>query len=372
MGRGWSLSATAATSSTSGSTGRARSRLRCSCGPSASAATPRSCRRLWRPSPSSTPWRRTTPRPEAEALIEIYKRLRPGEPPTEESARSLFETLFYDPKRYDLAAVGRYKINKKLRLMPPHRRPGRWSSRSLIRRAARSSPRPAPASTGSWPSASRRRECSGSSSRAATSRRCWWSATAARRRRKTLTPGRHRRDHQLSRRPDGGRRLRRRHRPPGQPPAEVRRRTAAKPVPHRAFPDGAGRAGAHDDPGHGHHHAPGADQHPPGGRRDQGVFRQLPAVAVHGPDQPAGRADPQAAAFGPGPGRALPRAGRHGSARRPPQPLRAHVPHRDAGRAQHRPHRLACAPTPGSTSTGLSRPRTARWRTAWSPTRSST
>ena len=55
---------------------------------------------------------------EAEALIEIYKRLRPGEPPTEESARSLFETLFYDPKRYDLAAVGRYTINKKLRLRP--------------------------------------------------------------------------------------------------------------------------------------------------------------------------------------------------------------------------------------------------------------
>lgn len=53
---------------------------------------------------------------EAEALIEIYKRLRPGEPPTEESARSLFETLFYDPKRYDLAGVGRYKINKKLRV----------------------------------------------------------------------------------------------------------------------------------------------------------------------------------------------------------------------------------------------------------------
>ncbi|NLY10150.1 MAG: DNA-directed RNA polymerase subunit beta [Firmicutes bacterium] len=51
-----------------------------------------------------------------EALVEIYKRLRPGEPPTEESARGLFETLFYDPKRYDLAGVGRYKINKKLRL----------------------------------------------------------------------------------------------------------------------------------------------------------------------------------------------------------------------------------------------------------------
>jgi DNA-directed RNA polymerase subunit beta len=51
---------------------------------------------------------------EEEALIEVYKRLRPGEPPTVDSARSLFETLFFDSKRYDLAAVGRYKINKKL------------------------------------------------------------------------------------------------------------------------------------------------------------------------------------------------------------------------------------------------------------------
>lgn len=49
-----------------------------------------------------------------EALIEIYKRLRPGEPPTVESARSLLYGFFFDPKRYDLANVGRYKINKKL------------------------------------------------------------------------------------------------------------------------------------------------------------------------------------------------------------------------------------------------------------------
>ncbi|NLT95321.1 MAG: DNA-directed RNA polymerase subunit beta [Clostridia bacterium] len=53
---------------------------------------------------------------EGEALIEIYKRLRPGEPPTVESARSLLHTLFFDPKRYDLAKVGRYKLNKKLKL----------------------------------------------------------------------------------------------------------------------------------------------------------------------------------------------------------------------------------------------------------------
>jgi DNA-directed RNA polymerase subunit beta len=49
-----------------------------------------------------------------EALIEIYKRLRPGEPPTVESANTLLTSLFFEPKRYDLAGVGRYKINKKL------------------------------------------------------------------------------------------------------------------------------------------------------------------------------------------------------------------------------------------------------------------
>ncbi len=54
-----------------------------------------------------------------EALIEIYKRLRPGEPPTVESARSLLEGLFFNPQRYDLAKVGRYKLNKKLEVDLP-------------------------------------------------------------------------------------------------------------------------------------------------------------------------------------------------------------------------------------------------------------
>ncbi len=49
-----------------------------------------------------------------EGLLEIYKRLRPGEPPTIDSARSLINSLFFDPKRYDLAKVGRYKFSKKL------------------------------------------------------------------------------------------------------------------------------------------------------------------------------------------------------------------------------------------------------------------
>lgn len=49
-----------------------------------------------------------------EALVEIYKRLRPGEPPTVDNATQLLESLFFDPKRYDLATVGRYKLTKKL------------------------------------------------------------------------------------------------------------------------------------------------------------------------------------------------------------------------------------------------------------------
>ena len=51
-----------------------------------------------------------------EALLEIYKRLRPGEPPTVDSAVSLIDSLFFDAKRYDLSRVGRYKFNKKLAL----------------------------------------------------------------------------------------------------------------------------------------------------------------------------------------------------------------------------------------------------------------
>ncbi len=52
---------------------------------------------------------------EEEALLEVYKKLRPGEPPTVDSARSLLQSLFFDPKRYDLGNVGRYKLDKRLK-----------------------------------------------------------------------------------------------------------------------------------------------------------------------------------------------------------------------------------------------------------------
>jgi DNA-directed RNA polymerase subunit beta len=56
-----------------------------------------------------------------DALLDIYRKLRPGEPPTRESAQALLENLYFNPKRYDLAKVGRYKINKKLGLSQPIR-----------------------------------------------------------------------------------------------------------------------------------------------------------------------------------------------------------------------------------------------------------
>src|SRR5256884_935119 len=54
-----------------------------------------------------------------EALVEVYRRLRPGDPPTVESARALFRGMFMDPRRYDLARVGRFMINEKLGMEAP-------------------------------------------------------------------------------------------------------------------------------------------------------------------------------------------------------------------------------------------------------------
>jgi DNA-directed RNA polymerase subunit beta len=56
-----------------------------------------------------------------DALLDIYRKLRPGEPPTRESAQALLDNLYFNPKRYDLAKVGRYKVNRKLGLDQPIR-----------------------------------------------------------------------------------------------------------------------------------------------------------------------------------------------------------------------------------------------------------
>ncbi len=65
-----------------------------------------------------------------EALLEVYRKLRPGEPPTVDSAQSHIDSLFFDPRRYDLSKVGRYKYNKKLAITP--RIMGRIAARPVI------------------------------------------------------------------------------------------------------------------------------------------------------------------------------------------------------------------------------------------------
>src|SRR5882724_9399896 len=66
-----------------------------------------------------------------EALLDIYRKLRPGEPPTRESAQALLENLYFTPKRYDLAKVGRYKVNRKLGLDLPIRQ-GTLSENDIV------------------------------------------------------------------------------------------------------------------------------------------------------------------------------------------------------------------------------------------------
>ena len=62
---------------------------------------------------------RDASRSEEEALVEIYRRMRPGDPPTVESARALLNSTFFNPKRYDLSKVGRFKLNSKLGMQVP-------------------------------------------------------------------------------------------------------------------------------------------------------------------------------------------------------------------------------------------------------------
>ena len=126
-----------------------------------------------------------------------------------------------------------------------------------------------------------------------------------------------------------------------EPPAAHRRRADPGGVPGRPLPDGAGRPRANDHRGRGHDHAPDDHQRPAGPGGAQGVLRLLAALAVHGSDQLARRAHPPSAPLGARRGRPHPRARPDRGARRPPDPLRAHVPDRDSGRPEHRVDRLA-------------------------------
>ena len=215
-----------------------------------------------------------------DALFDIYRVMRPGEPPTLDSAQAMFQSLFFDAERYDLSAVGRVKMNMRLDLDAPD------TQRTLRKEDILS-----------------RHQDAGRSAR------------------------RQGRD--------------RRHRPSRQPPCALGRRAHGEPVPHRPAAHGARDQGAHVVGRHRHGHAAGPDQREAGGCRRARVLRLLAALAVHGPDQPAVGDHPQAPSLGAWTGRSDPRARRLRGARRASDALRPHLPDRDAGRPEHRSDQLA-------------------------------
>ena len=110
---GSSSRSTSATRSASASTASASSRSPCCSRPSAG-TTPRSSRSSAQYESIRATLEKDHTTGQDDALLDIYRKLRPGEPPTREAAQTLLDNLYFNPKRYDLAKVGRYKINKKL------------------------------------------------------------------------------------------------------------------------------------------------------------------------------------------------------------------------------------------------------------------
>ena len=227
---------------------------------------------------------------ELEAQVEIYRMMRPGEPPTKEAAQNLFHNLFFTPDRYDLSAVGRMKFNRRLG-RDSEVGPGViYDGRYFHGRSDAFSQAPP---CGAWRHVRHHRRAEGIGGAAQ------WP------------------------------RHRGRHRPPRQPSHPLRGRDGREPVPDRAGPRGAGGQGALVPGRVRGPHAPGADQRQAGLCGHQGVLRLQPALPVHGPEQPTLGGHPQAAGLGARPRRPGPGAGGIRGTRCAPHPLRPGVSHRD-------------------------------------------
>ena len=214
-----------------------------------------------------------------DALIDIYRVMRPGEPPTLESAEKLFNDLFFDNERYDLSAVGRVKMNARLG----------YETDDQLRVLRKED------------------------------------ILAIVKILLDLKDGRGEID-------DIDNLGNRRVRSVGEL-MENQYRVGLLRM-------GAGDPRAHELGRYRHRHAARSDQRQAGGGGGARVLRLVPAQPVHGPDQPAVGDHPQAAPVGARPGRPDPRAGRLRGARRAPDPLRPDLPDRDAGRPEYRPDQL--------------------------------
>ncbi len=221
-----------------------------------------------------------------QAIMEIYRRLRPGDPPTPETAINLFTNLFFNPERYDLSKVGRLKLNFKFGLEEPL--DGQILTKRDILEVIRY-------------------------------------LIDLKNGRGTIDDI----DHLGNRRVRAvGELLENQYRI-----GLVRMERAIK---ERMSLQEIETLMPHD-----------LINAKPVTAVIKEFFGSSPALAVHGPDQPALRGDAQAAPLGPGARWSDPRARRLRGARRAPHPLRPHLPHRDAGRPEHRPHRLAVHLRPG-------------------------
>ena len=223
---------------------------------------------------------------QGDAFIEVFKKLRPGEPVTLEGARKFFENMIFDPKRYDLSSVGRMKLNIKLGFKPEFNQDIFTLTLEDMVQIVRYFLKLKYDRTGSM-------------------------------RVDDIDHLANRRIRAVGELVENAFRI-------GLMRLEkiIRERITNSPDITRGA-------------------AARAAQHQAGVRRPQGVLRHVAAVAVHGPDQRPGRDHPQAPHLGAGPRRPEPRARRLRGARRPLLALRPHLPHRDPGRPEHRPDLLA-------------------------------
>ena len=221
-----------------------------------------------------------------EALFDVYRVMRPGEPPTVEAAENMFKSLFFDSERYDLSAVGRVKMNMRLELdCPDDVRVLRKEDVLEVLKTI----------VGLRDGRGEIDDIDNLGNRRVRS--------VGELLENQYRVGLLRMERAIKERMSSGR---------------YRHGDAARP-----------------------------DQRQAGRRRGARILRLQPALAVHGPDQPSVRDHPQAPSLGARAGRSDPRARGLRSPRRSPHPLRPHLPDRDAGRPEHRPDQLAGHPRAG-------------------------
>ncbi len=254
---------------------------------------------------------RDTAHDKEEALVDLYRKLRPGEPTTVESARSLIQTLFRNPKRYDLTKVGRYKVAQKFN-------DDSDTDTKMLR-----------------------------DEDIVDTIKYLVALHAGQQTMVTHRGVEVKVEH-------------RRHRPLRQPSYPHGRRTDPEPGAGRLDPARESRQRAHDHPGPGCDHPAELDQHPSGDGCHQGVLRNLPAQPVHGSAQPPGRPHASPPPIGPRARAACPVSA-------PDSRFVTCTPLTTGACARSRRPRVRTSassapwpPMPGSTGSASSRPRIAR------------